>query len=100
MPKRSKRYQTDAEKISLGWENEVRFGTNEAHATAFGLLFEQTEYEQDFSFPADRDQFGIYATHVWQVTDDLTLTGGGRWEDYDDYGDEFTWRATAAGGAR
>ncbi|MGY8689326.1 MAG: TonB-dependent receptor plug domain-containing protein, partial [Verrucomicrobiales bacterium] len=82
------------EKLSLGWENEFRLG--EEHTVAFGALYEQTEYAQDYSFPADRDQLGLYATHVWEVTDDFTLTGGVRWEDYDDYGNEFTWRATAA----
>ncbi|MFT5405140.1 MAG: vitamin B12 transporter [Verrucomicrobiales bacterium] len=87
-------FATDAEKLSLGWENEFQLG--EAHAVAFGALYEQTEYAQDYSFPADRDQLGLYATHVWEVTDDFTLTGGVRWEDYDDYGNEFTWRATAA----
>ncbi|MDB4491387.1 TonB-dependent receptor [bacterium] len=87
-------FATDAEKLSLGWENEVKCSGD--HTTAFGALFEQTDFAQDFSFPADRDQLGLFATHLWEVSDDLLLTGGIRWEDYDDYGDEFTWRTTAA----
>ena len=59
-------------------------------------MFEQTDFAQDFSFPADRDQLGLFATHLWEVSEDFVLTGGIRWEDYDDYGDEFTWRTTAA----
>lgn len=87
-------FATDAEKLSVGWENEVTW--SDAHTTAFGALFEQTDFAQDFSFPADRDQLGLFATHLWEVSQDLVLTGGLRWEDYDDYGDEFTWRTTAA----
>ena len=87
-------FATDAEKLSVGWENEVAWSN--AHTTAFGALFEQTDFAQDFSFPADRDQLGFFATHLWNVSEDLVLSGGLRWEDYDDYGDEFTWRTTAA----
>ncbi len=87
-------FATDAEKLSLGWENEIKWSGD--HTTAFGALFEQTDFAQDFSFPADRDQLGLFATHLWEVSEDFVLTGGIRWEDYDDYGDEFTWRTTAA----
>ncbi len=87
-------FATDAEKWSVSWENEL--GWKPGHTTAFGVIWENTDYAQDFSFPADRDQLGLYATHLWEVNESLTLTGGLRWEDYDDYGDELTWRATAA----
>ena len=87
-------FATDAEKLSLGWENEVRW--SQAHTTAFGVLIEQTDFAQDFSFPANRDQLGLSATHVWDVNEALVLTGGLRWEDDDAYGDEFTWRTTVA----
>lgn len=87
-------YATDAEKLSVSWENEYQH--NDRQLTSFGAIFEHTDYTQDFSFPGNRDQYGFYANHVWEVMDGLTLTGGGRWEDYDDYGDEFTWRTAAA----
>ncbi len=91
-------FATDAEKWSLSWENIVHplGARDDSHFTSFGLLAERTDYAQDFSFPAERDQFGVHATHLWRPVEALSLTGGLRWEDFDDYGDEFTWRATAA----
>lgn len=87
-------YAVDAEKLSASWENEYR--SSDRHMTSFGAIFEHTDYDQDFSFPGQRDQYGFYANHVAEIIDGLTVTGGGRWEDYGDYGDEFTWRTTAA----
>jgi vitamin B12 transporter len=87
-------YATDAEKLSVTWENEYQH--HDRQLTSFGAIVEHTDYEQDFAFPGDRNQYGFYANHVWEVIGGLTLTGGGRWEDYDDYGDEFTWRTAVA----
>ena len=87
-------FGTEAEKWSLVWENELHSGDD--HLTSFGALFERTDYAQDFSFPGEGDQYGVYVNHAWEVVDGLTLTGGGRWEDYDSYGDEFTWRGAVA----
>ena len=87
-------FATDAEKYSVVWENEWKSG--DAHLTTFGALYEHTEFARNFSFPGEGDQYGFYANHVWEVCEGLTLTGGGRWEDYDSYGDEFTWRGAVA----
>lgn len=89
-------YVTDGRKSSAYWDNTLDW--NEQHTTVAGLVYENTDFSYDsvfFGLTADErssDQYGIYLNHTWDVTDDLTLNGGLRWEDYDTYGDEVTWR--------
>lgn len=95
-------YRTDGEKYAAYWDNTLEWNDN--HTTTTGLVYEKTKYDYAsfsgfFGLSSDKrktDQYGIYLNHSWDVTDALTLTGGVRWEDYDSYGDEFTWRAAAA----
>jgi vitamin B12 transporter len=60
-----------------------------------GSYFENAEYESSFSEATDRDTFGLYLNHSWQVVDAFLLNGTLGWDDHDDFGDEFTWNAGA-----
>ncbi len=93
-------YDTDATKYALYWDNTLEW--NDCHTTVIGAVYENS----DFSYQSDyygitgdartRDQYGFYLNHIWDVTEDFNITGGARWEDYDDYGNEVTWRASCA----
>ena len=93
-------YDTDAKKYAIYWDNTLTW--NDSHTTVVGNVYENS----DFSYSSDyfgitedartRDQYGFYLNHIWDVTESFTLTGGLRWEDYDDYGDEVTWRVASA----
>ncbi|MBK1791360.1 TonB-dependent receptor plug domain-containing protein [Persicirhabdus sediminis] len=76
------------------WDNTLTW--NENHTTVAGAVYERSRNETSYFGKQATDQFGGYVNHVWQATDALSLTGGLRWEDYDTYGDEFTWRLAGA----
>jgi len=93
-------YNTDATKLAVYWDNTYEW--NEQHSTVTGAVYENS----DFSYKSTgwgltqddrtRNQYGFYVNHIWDITKNFNLTGGARWEDYDDYGDEATWRMSSA----
>lgn len=93
-------YRTDGEKKAIYWDNTVQW--NDRHSTTAGLVYETTDFQyQSYYYGLTEDQrdvrqYGAYVNHSWDITETFTLTGGVRWEDYDTYGDEVTWRAAAA----
>ena len=93
-------FETDGEKFAVYWDNTITW--NDRHTSTVGAVYEKTDYYYASEFfglsedNRDLTQYGIYAQHRWDITDALTLNGGIRWEDYDSYGDEFTWRSSAA----
>ena len=93
-------FNSRGSKYAAYWDNTVEW--NDHHTTVAGAVFEKTEYDYAslfFTLSQDRrksDLFGFYVNHTWDVTEALTLNGGIRWEDYDTYGAETTWRLSAA----
>ena len=98
-------YTTDVQKSALYWDNS--YSWNDRNATQFGLVYEQTDFENssvntpdpwggNYALNETRDQYGLYVNHVLDVTEQWNVSGGLRWEDYDDYGDEVTWRAASS----
>ena len=93
-------YDTSGTKCSAYWDNTIQW--NDQHVTNAGAVFENTDYSYASEFfglsadSRDNDQYGFYVNHRWDSTENLTLNGGLRWEDYDTYGDETTWRTSAA----
>jgi vitamin B12 transporter len=86
----------DNEKIVVDWRNTLEWGSG--HTTLFGFGFENNSVENN-GFGAIDDTETIVALYLQQVlavTEAFTITGGGRWEDYDSFGNIFTWRAAAA----
>lgn len=94
------RYDTEATKYAAYWDNTLSW--SEQHTTVVGAVYENSDfsYESDYySISKDdrtRDQYGFYVNHLWDVTEVFNISGGVRWEDYDDYGDEVTWRLSSA----
>jgi vitamin B12 transporter len=75
----------DLAKFALYWDNTYQW--NDRHTTLFGLTYEDSSYTGESSFSdADnnRTQSGVYANHIWQVTDNFNVSGGLRWENYDE----------------
>jgi len=93
-------YNTDATKYAVYWDNTLTW--NDSHATVAGAVYENSDFSYESEFfglsqdARTRDQYGFYLNHIWDVTENFNLTGGFRWEDYDDYGDEVTWRVSSA----
>jgi len=93
-------YNTDATKYAIYWDNTLSW--NDSHTTVVGAVYESSDFSYEseyFGLSQDartRDQYGFHLNHIWDVTKNFNLTGGLRWEDYDDYGDEVTWRVSSA----
>ena len=79
----------DLTKYGLYWDNTYQW--NDRHTTLFGLTYEDSSYTGESIYgglgsPVDnnRTQSGVYANHIWQVTDNFNISGGLRWENYDE----------------
>ncbi|MDG0994335.1 MAG: TonB-dependent receptor [Akkermansiaceae bacterium] len=83
---------TEGSKHALYWDNTIEW--DEKNTTTTGIVSEHTRFKA-FATSNKGDQFGIYLNHNIEVTDALTLNGGIRWEDYDTFGNETTWRIAA-----
>lgn len=93
-------FKTRGKKRAGYWDNTLQW--NERHTTVAGIVYEKTNYRyisQFFGVSEDSrnsKQYGAYIHHSWDVIDALTLNTGIRWENYDSYGDEFTFRGNVA----
>ncbi len=99
-------YSNDEEitKYAVYWDNTYKW--NDQHTTVAGAVYEDSDYAYANSFGSrddrTRTQAGFYVNHIWDVTENLNVTGGARWEDYDDDGkngyndDVVTWRVSTA----
>lgn len=91
-------------KYGAYWDNTLKWNTG--HTTIAGLVYEKSDYGFGDIFDStderERKQHGIYANHIWSITDQLSVSGGFRWEDYSDDGnngfndDVYTWRLASA----
>ncbi|MFC5049492.1 TonB-dependent receptor domain-containing protein [Rubritalea spongiae] len=87
-------FDSNTERYSIYWDNEYVW--SEGHTTVVGSYFENSEYESTYQEAAERDTFGVYVNHSWQVIDSLQLNGTLGWDDHDDFGDVWTWNAGAS----
>ncbi len=53
-------------------------------------------YENTIGTDHSSDRYGVGAALEWKTTEAWTNSGALRWEDYDPYGDELTWRVGSA----
>lgn len=91
-------------KVAAYWDNTYKW--NEQHTTVAGAVFEDSDYYYKNSYGSrddrTRTQYGVYVNHLWDITENFNVTGGARWEDYDDNGsngyndDQATWRVATA----
>lgn len=47
------------------------------------------------SFKSDRENYGIYAGGLFEVTDKMLIDAIGRYEKYSDFGDAFVWKLSS-----
>jgi len=93
-------YNTDSKKFSTYWDNTLTW--NDRFTTVVGLAYEESRFDKSGDPLRERDQFSLYLNQIWDISDDWTLTGGLRWEDYSDSvengfsGDVTTWRVATA----
>ncbi|MDR2081392.1 MAG: TonB-dependent receptor [Campylobacteraceae bacterium] len=64
-------------------------GTNVMHATYNGSAFQYNSYE------VTKQQYSVFTEDEWSITDALSLTGGIRVNNYEDYGTHVTPRIYA-----
>lgn len=84
------------DKAVLDWRNT--FTLPAGHTSLFGIGYEHTNVTNNgFSDIDEADSLiSLYFEQLLQVTDDLALTGGVRWEDYSSFGEALTWRGTGS----
>ncbi len=86
----------DSRIATVDWRNILRAG--EHHTLLAGVNAENT-WSKNTGFGSIHDSeflFALYLQDTVQITEDLTLTGGARWENYESFGDVATWRTTGS----
>jgi outer membrane cobalamin receptor len=83
-------YGTDLNAGSFSTDQELTLAEN--LRLLAGGYYHQSSFENTIDTDESRDRFGFHAVLEWDVFDALTTTAAVRWEDYDAYGDETTWR--------
>jgi outer membrane cobalamin receptor len=86
-------YGSDLRDASVSIDQEIKLSDNvRLLAGAYG---HRSNYESTIGADEERDRFGVHSALEWDATDKLTTTAALRWEDYEAYGDEVTWRLGA-----
>lgn len=87
-------FGTDLRSAAISSDQEIRLGDD--LLLLGGAFFHRDAFENTIGVDEVGKRHGLHAALQWQPVDGLTLQQSGRWEDYDAYGDEFTWRSGAA----
>lgn len=87
-------YGTDLDRYALSTDHAIELSP--CHRLLAGASWENTDYANTIGTDVARDRYGAYAGLEWSPLDQLTTHAVVRWEDYEAYGDEVTWRAAAA----
>jgi vitamin B12 transporter len=87
-------FGTDLRSASISTDQEIRL-TDDLLLLAGGF-YHRDAFENTIGVDATGNRYGLHASLQWQPVAGLTLQQTGRWEDYDAYGDEVTWRSGAA----
>jgi outer membrane cobalamin receptor len=86
-------YGSDLRDASISTDQEIKLSDDvRLLAGAYG---HRSNYESTIGADEERDRFGVHSALEWDATDKLTATAALRWEDYEAYGDEVTWRLGA-----
>lgn len=104
-----------------GFEVQATYRINDAHTTVGGVTYEDIQQEdvtyranflytpvsgvviplgsvqdlsdaQNFNKEADRQFTALFLQHLWDITGDIRLTVGARYDDYSDFGSSFNPR--------
>lgn len=94
-------YSSDLRAGSFSTDHEITLSENLRLLS--GAFFHDDSYESGAKYPdppypyyshTDKGggRFGAYSVLEWDASEDFTTTAALRWEDYDSFGDELTWR--------
>ncbi len=83
-------FGTDLRAGSFSTDHEITLADNLRLLT--GAFVHESSYENTIGTDESRERYGIHAALEWDIIERLTATAALRWEDYDAYGDELTWR--------
>jgi outer membrane cobalamin receptor len=83
-------YGSDLEAFSLSTDHEITLAEN--LRLLAGAFLHQDSYQVTGGVDESGDRYGIHSVLEWDPVESLTTTAALRWEDYDSFGDEFTWR--------
>lgn len=83
-------YGTDLRAGSFSTDQEITLA--EDVRLLAGAYVHQSSFENTIGTDESRERYGLHAVLEWDILENLTTTAAVRWEDYDAYGDETTWR--------
>jgi iron complex outermembrane receptor protein len=84
-------YFSDMTAGSISTDHEITLADN--LRLLAGAFVHTDTYESTYSPPdQEGDRYGLHSTLEWDIIDNLTSTASLRWEDYDAFGTELTWR--------
>jgi len=83
-------YGTDMRAGSLSTDHEIKLADNVRLLA--GGYFHESSFENTIGTDTKRDRYGVHSAIEWDVIENLTTNASLRWEDYESYGDELTWR--------
>ncbi len=83
-------YGTDLRAGSFSTDHEITLAEN--LRLLAGGYFHTSSFDNTIGTNESRDRYGFHTVVEWDPIDNLTATAAVRWEDYDSYGDETTWR--------
>lgn len=83
-------YGTDLRAGSFSTDQEITLAEN-LHLLA-GAYIHESSFNNTIGTDESRNRYGLHTALEWEIIEELTATAAVRWEDYDAYGDETTWR--------
>ncbi|GAA5129840.1 TonB-dependent receptor [Luteolibacter yonseiensis] len=83
-------FGTDLRAGSVSTDQEITLAEN--LRLLAGAFFHESSYENTIGTDESRERYGVHTALEWDIIENLTGTAALRWEDYDAYGDELTWR--------
>jgi outer membrane cobalamin receptor len=86
-------YGTDLEAFSVSTDHEITLAEN-LRLLAGGFVH-MDSYVSTIGIDQSGDRYGLHSVIEWDPVDFMTTTAALRWEDYDSFGDEITWRLGA-----
>lgn len=86
-------YGTDLEAFSISTDHEITLA--ESLRLLAGGFVHMDSYVSTIGIDQSGDRHGLHSVLEWDPLDSITTTAALRWEDYDSFGDEITWRLGA-----
>jgi len=87
-------FGTDLRSVSFATDQELK--PRDDLLLLVGGFYQHDSFENTIGVNETGNRHGLHASLQWQPVESLALQQSVRWEDYDAYGDEFTWRSGVA----